>query len=116
MMLNQLTNSPAFSLFTLRTDLAPSITYFFGPFQAGHETFNGTVWFYSGIIIKLEVELDNPHPEKTGSVHVDYLRRIFGNQNKDANGLVSYKFPWGSVAAGDWKGEQTGIFIQYSHH
>src|SRR5580692_3310597 len=79
MTLQPFRESSLFSLFTLRTDLDPSFTYDFGPVHADGKTFEGAVWFYSGVVLKLSLCIIQPvRPAGDEYFHRDYLRQILG--------------------------------------
>jgi hypothetical protein len=118
MLLKQFTDCPSFCLFALRTDLDPSMTYSFRDFHVGDVTFDGTVWFYSGVILRLEFVITNPPPSQIEAGwyrHRNYLGEIFGHRyDEERDGsCLTFTFPWGSVAAGEVKGSEAGICVSY---
>ncbi len=114
MTLQSFLDSPFFSLFTLRTDLNPSFSYDFGPVLADDRTFEGGVWFYAGVILKLSLRIIQPvRPDGAEYFHRDYLRQILGYQAEGDYGSLDYKFPWGEIVAAEVKGAESDIWIHY---
>jgi hypothetical protein len=107
--------SSLFPSFTLRTDLDPSFTYAFGPVQQASLTFDGAVWFYSGVILKISMRIIQPsRPDDDEYFHRNHLLEIFGYQSEGNSGGIEYKFPWGSISVGEMKGAETDIWVHYA--
>lgn len=94
------------------------MTYSFRNFYVDDTVFAGTVLFYSAVILRLEFSITNPLPSdiKVGWYrNRNYLSEMFGHhydEDKDGSWLT-FKFPWGSAAAGEVKGSEAGIVVDY---
>jgi hypothetical protein len=114
MTLEQFRASSLFPLFTLSQDLDPCFTYNFGPVRGDGLTFDGAVWFYSGVILKLSLRIIEPaRPDGDEDFHRNHLREIFGYQAEGEFGSLDYKFAWGEIVIAEIKGAESDIWIHY---